>query len=177
MTSSSILYTFYFAIVAWLYSSIGVLFLSDSVPELYNCLWLSVCDLHWCQGSLSCSRTPSWRAVPKCCRGGTVMWTEEWKALRSLNKSLLHLIMRIVCFLHFSKYKVLPFFFFLNIASWGQVKFQKAKKVCMTHLILLFIGLCLRGGILLKFKKKKKKHCGLDCRQLPMMSSLFILCL
>lgn len=33
MTSSSILYTFYFAIVAWLYSSIGVLFLSDSVPE------------------------------------------------------------------------------------------------------------------------------------------------
>lgn len=36
MTSSSVLSTFYFAIVAWLYSSICVLFLSDSVPELYN---------------------------------------------------------------------------------------------------------------------------------------------
>lgn len=64
MTSSSILYTFYFAIVAWLYSSIGVLFLSDSVPELYNmfmtkCMWFTLMS----GISLMCSRTPIVKSI------------------------------------------------------------------------------------------------------------------
>lgn len=67
MTSSSILYTFYFAIVAWLYSSVDVLFLSDSVPELYNlfmtkCMWFTLMS----GISLMCSRTPSWRTLQDC---------------------------------------------------------------------------------------------------------------
>lgn len=67
MTSSSILYTFYFAIVAWLYSSIGVLFLSDSVPKLYNlfmtkCMWFTLMS----GISLMCSRTPLWRTLQDC---------------------------------------------------------------------------------------------------------------
>lgn len=64
MTSSSILYTFYFAIAARLYSSIGVLFLSDSVPELCNlfmtkCMWFTLMS----GISLMCSRTPIVKSV------------------------------------------------------------------------------------------------------------------
>lgn len=64
MTSSSILYPFYFAIAAWLYSSIVVLFLSDSVPELYNlfmtkCMWFTLLS----GISLMCSRTPIVKSI------------------------------------------------------------------------------------------------------------------
>lgn len=36
---------YFVAAVAWIYSSVGVLFLSDSVPKLYN-MFMTVCDLH-----------------------------------------------------------------------------------------------------------------------------------
>lgn len=81
MTSSSILYTLYFAIVAWLYSSIDVLFLSDSVPELYNmfltkCMWFTLMS----GILLMCSRTPSWKALQDCrLLNGLAKLLQRWR--------------------------------------------------------------------------------------------------
>lgn len=160
MTSSSILYTLYFAIVAWLYSSIGVLFLSDSVPELYNmfmtkCMWFTLMS----GISLMCSRTPSWRASQDCrllyglakvSQRRYYMWRDGKRLCVIVSHrekfvfSLRHFKDDIevwtnpsstgfsLCFSHFLN-KGLTFF---QHCLSGQVRFQKAKKVCMTHVIL-----------------------------------------
>lgn len=158
MTSSLILYTFYFAIVAWLYSSIGVLFLSDSVPELYNlfltkCMWFTLMS----GISLMCSRTPSWRALQDCwllkglaevLQRWYYMWRDDklhrlvvshqerfvflLRHFKEFEQNPPRLDSVLLCFVH-PVNKGLTFF---NTASRGQVRFQKAKKVCMTHVIL-----------------------------------------
>lgn len=155
MTSSSILYTFYFAIVAWLYSSIGVLFLSDSVPELYNmfmtkCMWFTLMS----GISLMCSRTPSWRALQDCrllygLAKVLQRWYFRWRDdkrlrfivshrerfvftlrhfkddMKSLNKPLLQ---RTLCFSLCFLHSLNKGLTFFNTASQGRSGFKKPKR-------------------------------------------------
>lgn len=127
MNSSSILfYTFYVAMVAWLYS-IGVLFLSDSVPERYNlfmakCMWLTLMS----GISLMCSRTPSWRTLHIVSHRERLFAQNSERTPPTLDSFW-------PCFcVSLNKRSYL----FFNTASQGRSGFKKPKKLCLIHPVI-----------------------------------------
>lgn len=158
-----------------------------------TCFWQSVCDLHWCQGYLSCvvephreerCRTAGCRTVlPKCCRGGTICGgminfiaslchikrnlSFCSDVSKRLNKTLLGWILYF-----FVSFKQRSYLFQRCLLGAGQVS-KSQKGLYDTCNPVIRPSLSQRRD----FAQIWKSHCGLDCRQLPMMSTLFILCL